>query len=173
MCGELLISQNQQFATHRHPLANEIEGIPQAMAWYQLEQACFPKALENPILCPDPPHERTDISKQIANNRMNGFVTSYRDYLICKNLLNGARVDGVMEYCTPYYVPTTDFPAKNFTICDHWFAPLPASTLPNRLFASSGYSTRDVTPDGWVKSLKSLFGGAKAAAIRLAGSNKP
>ncbi len=147
------------FPEYGHPLANEIDGVPNAMERYQEEQVCFPKALENPILSPDPPHERCYIQTQIAGGQMNGFVTSYRDYLIASNQLDSARIDGVMEYCTSYYVPTTDFLAKNFTICDRWFAPLPASTLPNRLFASSGYAMRDVTPDGWVNDLASFFRG--------------
>jgi hypothetical protein len=42
-------------------------------------------------------------------------------------------------------VPTLDFFAKNFTVCDHWFAPLPADTQPNRLMALSGFTNVDVT----------------------------
>ncbi len=90
---------------------------------------------------------------------MNGFVPSYAQYLIDHHLLDGARINGVMEYCTKFHVPITDFLAKNFTICDHWFAPLPASTLPNRLFASSGYSMRDVTPDGVWQGIQNFIAG--------------
>ncbi len=146
------------FPEFGHPLANEIDGVPQAMQRYW-QEPCLPRPLEDPILSPDPPHERTCIATQIARGQMNGFVTSYRDYLVASNLLDGARIDGVMEYCTSYYVPTTDFLAKNFTICDRWFASLPASTLPNRLFASSGYAMRDVTPDGPLAEFASFLRG--------------
>ncbi len=47
-----------------------------------------------------------------------------------------------MEYCTAKDVPTSDFLARNFAICDNWFACLPASTLPNRLMAMSGLLAR-------------------------------
>jgi phospholipase C len=45
-----------------------------------------------------------------------------------------------MGYCTPPQVPTSDFFAQNFAVCDHWFASLPTGTQPNRLMAMSGFS---------------------------------
>jgi len=62
---------------------------------------------------------------------MHGFVQSYR------NGFPNADVARVMEYCGKGYLPATEFLARNFAICDNWFAPLPASTLPNRLMAMS------------------------------------
>ena len=59
-----------------------------------------------------------------------------------------------MEYCTAAEVYVTDFLARNFAICDHWFAPLPASTLPNRLMAMCGYALTDHTPDGVIQEIK-------------------
>ena len=35
--------------------------------------------------------------------------------------------------------------AISFMVCDHWFAPIPTSTQPNRLMAMSGFTLRDFT----------------------------
>jgi phospholipase C len=44
----------------------------------------------------------------------------------------------VMGYYTAQSVATFDFFARNFTVCDHWFASLPTGTQANRLMAMSG-----------------------------------
>lgn len=36
--------------------------------------------------------------------------------------------------------PVTNFLARNYAICDRWFAPLPTGSIPNRLMATSGVS---------------------------------
>ncbi len=36
--------------------------------------------------------------------------------------------------------PVTNFLARNYAICDRWFAPLPTGSIPNRLMAMSGTS---------------------------------
>ena len=40
-----------------------------------------------------------------------------------------------MGYYTGDAVPTYDFFARNFAVCDHWLASLPTGTQPNRLMA--------------------------------------
>jgi phospholipase C len=95
----------------------------------------------------DPPHERQPIANQIGSvingqYNMTGFVQSY--------YMNG-QISGpapgtlpeVMGYFTPAEVPVTDFLARNFAVCDHWFSSIPASTQPNRLMAMSGYTLID------------------------------
>lgn len=52
-----------------------------------------------------------------------------------------------MGYYTSRELPVTDFLARNFLVCDRWFAPLPASTQPNRLMAMSGFTRSRVTGD--------------------------
>jgi phospholipase C len=46
----------------------------------------------------------------------------------------------VMGYYDHRGVPTYDFIATNFAICDRWFAALPTDTFPNRLYAMAGGS---------------------------------
>jgi phospholipase C len=86
---------------------------------------------------PDPPHERKNIAVQLGErdaNRvfpMKGFIES------------ASGNSQVMQYYTAQTVPITDFFARNFAICDRWFAPLPAGTQANRLMAMSGQSFID------------------------------
>jgi phospholipase C len=93
----------------------------------------------------DPPHERDPVGTQLGAPSaqgvfpMDGFVRSY--YEANRNTVE----PGVVGYYGPREVATFDFFAKNFLVCDHWFAPLPTSTQPNRLMSLSGYALRDYT----------------------------
>jgi phospholipase C len=96
----------------------------------------------------DPPHERPNIETQLGMPvngvfPMNGFVQSYPqpEPLCDRNPL-------VMGYFTGDQLPTFDFFARSFAICDHWFCPLPAGTQPNRLMAMGGATLIDVNKSG-------------------------
>jgi phospholipase C len=91
---------------------------------------------------PDPPHDRAPISMQIntpcANGgcpELGGFVASYAT----RNPLP-PDLSMVMGYYAADALPVYDFFAKNFTVCDSWFAPLPTGTQANRLMAMAGES---------------------------------
>jgi phospholipase C len=136
-----------------HPLAARIEGIQHANLYYA-HDPYPPRRLTNPSIDPDPPHEREDIAIQINSpvaGPMKGFVDSYRSHY------PNADIGRVMEYCPNQYLSTTDFLARNFTICDNWFSCVPASTLPNRLMAASGYALVDHTPSGYLQIAQNLF----------------
>ena len=135
-----------------HPLAGRIEGIQHAQVYYA-HDTYQPRPITSPSLAPGPPHEREDIDMQLNSlaGPMHGFVQSYR------NGYPNADVARVMEYCGKGYLPATEFLARNFAICDNWFAPLPASTLPNRLMAMSGYSLVDHTQSGYFQIAQDLF----------------
>jgi phospholipase C len=90
----------------------------------------------------DPPHDRNWIAVQlgapnaVGEYPMRDFVTSYAH-------APGVEIRDqpeVMGYFMPSEAPLTDFFAQSFAICDHWFAPLPAGTQPNRLMAMSGFT---------------------------------
>jgi len=138
-----------------HPLAARIEGIQHAQIYYA-HDTYQPQPITSPSLTPDPPHEREDIDTQINSiaGPMHGFVQSYRN---ANPALPDADVARVMEYCIKGYLPATEFLARNFSVCDNWFAPLPASTLPNRLMAMSGYALVDHTPSGLFQIAEDLF----------------
>jgi phospholipase C len=108
----------------------------------------------------DPPHERADIATQIGSAvspgaipPLNGFVQSYMSAQP-RNPAAGPPFDPayVMGYYDQQTVPTFDYLARNFTVCDRWFASLPASTQPNRIMAMAGESAID----GNVTGIKGL-----------------
>ena len=130
-----------------------VNGLRPDDAWRQQfvnsdgNQSFLPFNLQNPAqkLVGDPPHERSNIAIQLGipqpgtlNYPMTGFVKSY----------SGAEQSSgqpiVMGYFADSQVPTSDFFAANYAICDAWFASLPASTQPNRLMAMSGSTLIDV-----------------------------
>jgi phospholipase C len=97
----------------------------------------------------DLPHGRDLVDVQLARSatsgkyEMTGFVESYRQFMNVRRVKTNAPPMGFMK--DGKHVPTLDFFAENFTVCDHWFAPLPADTQANRLMALSGFTTVDVT----------------------------
>lgn len=50
----------------------------------------------------------------------------------------------IMGYYTGQELPAYDLLAREFAVCDHWFASLPTDTWPNRLYALTGGSS-DIT----------------------------
>jgi phospholipase C len=92
---------------------------------------------------PDPGELWTDINTQLfatANvpdptpvPTMSGFVKNYLD----QKTLNPAEnydAKSVMHYFTPDQVPVLSKLAKQFAVCDRWFASAPCQTWPNRWF---------------------------------------
>ena len=77
----------------------------------------------------DPPHERSNIAKQMGTPvdgkfPMNGFVENYADAKPVP-IINPGNLPPVMGYYSADQVPVTDFFAQKFAICDHWFSSLP------------------------------------------------
>lgn len=86
----------------------------------------------------DPPHDLADIATQIntpTNDQrtMGGFVRSYEKS-------GPSDLSTVMGFYKDDAVPMFDFFARNFSVCDNWFSPLPTGTQANRLVAMSGES---------------------------------
>jgi phospholipase C len=88
----------------------------------------------------DLPHEMATIALQLGRPAtpgglcpMDGFVESYRSR---RPAPADARL--VMGHYTASSVPMFDFFARNYTVCDRWFAALPTGTQANRLMAMGG-----------------------------------
>ncbi len=101
-------------------------------------------------LNPDPNHEFVHVSNQISstgdpvgNPDMRGFVRDY--FTDCGDAAHAA---GIMKCFTPATLPILSTLATQYAVCDRWFASVPGSTIPNRLFvhgaSSSGSLTQDV-----------------------------
>jgi phospholipase C len=94
------------------------------------------------IPSPDPGELWTDINTQLFGSpaplpgqsaTMDGFVRNY----LAQKQLNPAETyepTSVMHYFTPDQVPVLSALAKQFAVCDRWFAAAPCQTWPNRWF---------------------------------------
>lgn len=94
--------------------------------------------------CSDPQHDHQSIALQLSKapagpavQEMGGFVESYATLSDPKPTDPSA----VMGYFQSVSVPTFDFFARNYCVCDHWFSSLPLGTQANRLMAMAGQSS--------------------------------
>ncbi len=94
--------------------------------------------------CSDPQHDRQSIAIQINTppegpgpQEMGGFVQSYVRF----SDPTPTDPSAVMGYFDAAALPTFDFFARNYCVCDHWFSSLPLGTQANRLMAMAGEST--------------------------------
>ena len=53
--------------------------------------------------------------------------------------------------------PVTNFLARNYAVCDRWFAPLPTGSIPNRLMATCGRSNIVDTPSSLLSHHSTVF----------------
>jgi phospholipase C len=96
--------------------------------------------LDDPRFWPGPQHEYAHVAAQMApyseageaQNR--GFVNDYR------TVKGVADAGAVMGYYDQSTLPVHDALARDFVVCDRWFAAVPGPTLPNRSFLLAGHS---------------------------------
>lgn len=97
-------------------------------------------------LATDLPHDRHSVEeqlgKQLASSRysMSGFVDAYYNLTPTRVALADP-----LGFFTAAEAPMMDFFAREFAVCDRWFASVPADTHPNRLMALSGETQIDRT----------------------------
>src|SRR4051794_13325373 len=72
-----------------------------------------------------------------------------------------------MGYYTSKDVPVYDYLARQFCVCDRWFASIPGDTWPNRLYATTGRHGPRVTADRFWKSITSLAPLKRLASMPL------
>lgn len=100
---------------------------------------------------PDPGELFTDMNEQIfgtanpapdAKPTMQGFAWNYGQQPGAPLKKGEPNVmpdpQNIMQYYSDEAVPITHFLAKEFAVCDWWFAAGPVQTLANRMFAQSG-----------------------------------
>ncbi|HWA72785.1 MAG TPA: alkaline phosphatase family protein [Polyangiaceae bacterium] len=102
-------------------------------------QLYAPTATPDSYLPRDLPHSRRQIAQELDSGAMDGFIRAYFDDQTTD------RSPIPMRFCRPQDVPVTAALARNFTVCDRWFASLPTDTQPNRLMAVSGQTLIDAT----------------------------
>ena len=129
-----------------------VEGVrPNDPAWVarttnSFQQKAYPPFEQLDVIhkmAGDPPHEWTDIARQMGNPDadgnfpMNGFVANYATAQEKPDVIDESHPP-VMGYFSGERVPVTDLLATNFAVCDHWFSSLPAGTQANRLMSMAG-----------------------------------
>ena len=72
-----------------------------------------------------------------SKSLMQGFTLNYAQLTGPLDIekVPPANYPDVMNYFTPAQVPVTAWLARNFAVCDQWFASVPTHTLTNRAFA--------------------------------------
>src|SRR3989442_8013871 len=109
--------------------------------------AYAPFVMRDGKLPSDLPHERDYVTTQLARRgatahyEMDGFVRAYYGF----TQVNRTNHPETMGFFPQNQVPITSFLAQNFGVCDQWFAPVPTSTLPNRLMFLAGTTAVDAT----------------------------
>ncbi len=121
------------------------EGVPRADRYSKTQQAYAQLPSRQTQLNPSPLHEHRDVMLQMSQG-MRGFIDDYATVPGSKEPDYAA----VMGYYPLDFLPVLHTLARNFTICDRWFCPLPGPTWPNRFFAHSATCNGHVSmPDGF------------------------
>jgi len=79
-----------------------------------------------------PKRDPYDKYSPAASGLMQGFLDNYK---LAGKGMTAANIQDVMNYLTPEQLPVTAFLARQFGVCDQWFASVPTQTFTNRLFA--------------------------------------
>lgn len=80
----------------------------------------------------DPCHKGVCVAEQLSSTN-GGFVANF-----AKTHPGSADPGVVMGYYNKQDLPTYDFLARNYCVCDKWFSSVPGETWPNRLYAMTG-----------------------------------
>jgi phospholipase C len=102
-----------------------------------------------PTTVRDLPHETKYVLTAIEKNN-DGFVRAYEERYRTLNPPAPPRdYQDVMHYFPAGTLPAIDVLARNFLVCDHWYASVPGPTWTNRFFVHSGTSLGRVKmPEG-------------------------
>jgi phospholipase C len=125
----------------------EIDGLRPGLANEHQGRTYPVRHLAATTLGVDPDHSSGAIDQQVAGGDMSGFVASAAATLTARGI-DGGDPGCVMGYYDGADVPVYDHLAGEFAVCDRWFASVPGSTLPNRLYALCGVAagSRDDRP---------------------------
>jgi phospholipase C len=108
---------------------------------------------------PDPGHDFLSVNEQIFSNSagtgsptMQGFVKAYEGKT--KDVQRSHRV---MKCFGPGRLPNLSTLAREYAVCDRWFASVPGPTLPNRAFSIGASSLGRVDMNPNYLTLKTVF----------------
>ena len=118
-----------------------------------------PDARYSGDLIPDPGHDFISVNEQIFGNstgtgaaNMQGFVKAYHG-----KTKDVTKSRNVMRCFAPGRLPALATLAREYAVCERWFASVPGPTLPNRAFAWAGTSLGRVDMNPNYLTLKTIF----------------
>jgi phospholipase C len=114
---------------------NDIDGLKAGMSNSQAGKKYPIHHLQRTALTKpeDPCHGGACIAEQIASGMMSGFVKNF-----VKSRPQAPHPGLPMGYYNGSDLSTYDHLAREFAVCDRWFASVPGATWPNRLYAVAG-----------------------------------
>ena len=111
----------------------------------------------------DPDHSKQEVAKQIGAlvggvAPMDGFVTSFVRTRKPEDKIGKDLWMVPMGHYTKKDLPTYDFLARNYCVCDAWHSSVPGDTWPNRLFSLAGQEGPKVDLGGGIGPFSALKG---------------
>lgn len=100
-----------------------------------------------------------------------GFVLNFKTAIAAdeadgfKDTIRGTLPSQIMGMYTPAMLPIMSALARGYAVCDHWFAPVPTQTIPNRAFAAAATSQGRMDNHVKVFTCPSIFGRLGAAKL--------
>jgi len=105
--------------------------------------ADFPSfALPDTHFDESPGHGHDEVENEVDGGKMDGFVTSF-----AAKFPNVADPGRIMGYHTSAHVPVYDALAREFLVCQRWFAAHPGPTFCNRFYTLTGRLNRNQQGD--------------------------
>ena len=99
-----------------------------------------------------PCHGHDCVTTQVNGGKLDGFVRNFADHLAKiaakRPVTEGVVAEQVMGYYDAAKVPVYDALAREFLICQRWFAAHPGPTFPNRFYTLTGRLNRN-PQGGW------------------------
>ncbi len=140
--------------TNPNPAGNE----QPVFEWPQGETVFHP-AIDETGKILDPCHGKACVAEQLAGGNR-GFI---KNFLATRENKKKEHVELPPEYWAfpmghygQQHLPTYDFLARNFCVCDSWHSSVPGDTWPNRLFALAGLE-KDRAPESLLERLEDKF----------------
>jgi phospholipase C len=90
-------------------------------------------------------------AEQSATPPLSGFVKAFAGTLLhdLNRAPTASELQQVMNVFDPVQLPVLSTLAKNFVLCDRWFADVPGPTMPNRAFVHAATSQGYTDNAGW------------------------
>jgi phospholipase C len=123
----------------KHRGRRDVEGLHggEKNAYNGRDYPSFP--LTGTVFLESPCHRHDCVVHQVNSDKLDGFVESFAKHYKNEDVDPGK----VMGYYTAAQVPVYDILAREFLICQRWFAAHPGPTFPNRFFTLTGRLNRD------------------------------